>query len=263
MKQLKLGRRNPKWGVHHMRASFRASAVFDALNDPPPASADFISAVSAIIGTDWGMLLNDQLGDCTSADCGHALMLRTANTGTWVQPKDSDILAVYEATGQYNPADPSTDQGAEESVVCDYMEKVGLLGHKSVGTAAVATGTIDSNALDRIRWSVQMFGACRLGVNLPNDAEDQFSANTPWALTPGQTAVGGHDIPVVGYTPEHLTVVTWGRLQLVNWDWLKTWGEEAHVELFPDFLMSTGLTPSGFSLDQLVADLKTLMVPSF
>jgi hypothetical protein len=144
-----------------MRAAYHAGAMLDSLGPPPPASADFVSAVTDLVGENWGMMLNDSLGCCTASDCGHALMLRTANTGTWLVPKDADIQRVYEASAGYDPARTDsdgrnpTDQGADEAAVCAYMRDVGLLGHRSVGTAPVATGVIDDAALDRIRWAIQ------------------------------------------------------------------------------------------------------------
>jgi hypothetical protein len=98
-------------------------------------------------------------------------------------------------------------------------------------------------------------------VNLPSVAESQFDAGVPWAIVPNMTIDGGHDVPAVKYDPEFLYVVTWGGLQKVHWDWLKLCGEEAHCELFPEFLMSSGLSPAGFDMQTLLSALRELAAP--
>lgn len=258
MAGFKLGRTAPLWTPAHMRASYHTADIMAALGPPPAASFDYVSAVTDLVGPDWGMFLNDQLGDCTAADCGHTFMIRRANVGQWLMPKDSDILAIYKARG-YVPGNASTDQGADEGQVCAYMRDVGMLGDKSVGTAPVATGLIDDAAIDRIKWSIQLFGACRLGVNLPDNAEAQFDAGEPWAISANATIEGGHDVPAVRYNPQYFEVVTWGGLQQVEWDWLKKYGEEAHAELWADFLMSgSGVSPAGFDMAALTTRLAAI-----
>jgi hypothetical protein len=263
--RFKLGRAAPLWTPAHMKAASRIGKALDALGPPPAASADFVSAVTDLVGWKWGMFLNDKIGICTGADSAHGLMLRTANTGTWLMPKDADILAIYRQYSGYDPAVPGSDQGADLATVCAFMRATGLLGHKSVGTAPVAAGFIDDAACDRIRWSIQLFGGCRLGVNLPNSAQDQFAAGLPFTIGGDQTIEGGHDIGGVRYDPEFLYGVTWGGqparadgLQPIAWDWLKKFGEEACGEVFPDFVMSQGLTPDGFDANVLAADLAEL-----
>ena len=43
----------------------------------PPASSDWTKGI-----TQWGMMLNDTLGDCTIAGLGHALQVWTVNAST-------------------------------------------------------------------------------------------------------------------------------------------------------------------------------------
>lgn len=255
----KLGRAVPLWTPAHMRASYHTAGVMAALGAPPTTSNDYVSAVTDLVGTNLGMFLNDQIGDCTAADGAHTFMIRRANVGQWLMPTDADVLAVYQATGGYVSGNPSTDQGAEESVVCAYMVSTGFLGDKSAGTAPIATGLIDDAAIDRIKWSIQLFGSCRLGVNLPDNAEAQFDAGVPWAISGNPSIEGGHDVPAVRYNPQYFEVVTWGGLQQVEWDWLKKYGEEAHAELWPDFLMSgSGVSPAGFDMVALTTRLAAI-----
>jgi hypothetical protein len=254
---VRLGRKPARHTLRTMRSAIVMARHLAALGPAPDASNDYVSAVRA----PWGMMLNDSLGDCVCADTGHTLMLRTANAGpSLVVPSDDDVLALYEAVGGYDPGDPSTDQGCDETSMCDYLEATGFLGHKSD-----ATGSVDPANLDHVRWCIQLFGACRLGINFPAYAMDAFNAGKPWDA-PGSgddtTIEGGHDVPLVDYRAGTFTCITWGRPQIVTPAFLALYCEEAHSELFFDWVRAQGTAPSGLSLDQLAADLAQIGAPA-
>lgn len=248
---MRLGRRTPVHTLRTMRSALVLAKALDPLGSPPTVSNDYYSAVENATGGDYGLLGNDRFGCCVEADDGHFLMLRTANTGQIVIPTTEDILALYSAETGFSEGDPSSDQGTDETSDCAYMVKNGLLGHK-----AEATGMVDPENLDHLRWAVQLFGGCKLGVRLPKSAMDQFNSGQPWSVVANDGGIeGGHDILGVGYVAAGLWAVTWGKRVLIAWDWLTKYLEEAHALLFPDFIRSTGLAPSGFSLSNLLADL--------
>ena len=246
---MKFGRRP----AVHNRRTFRAGLVLaralDTLGPAPAVTTDWTQAVKV----PWQMFGNDSLGDCVCADTGHTLMLRTANASSIVVPTDQDVIALYEAVGGYDPSNPSTDQGCDETAMCQYLETTGFLGHKSD-----ATGMVDPANADHVRWSCQLFGHCRLGFDVPAYAMDQFDAGKPWDIDPSgdQTIVGGHDVPAVVIDGEFVHVVTWGKLQPMTPAFFAKYVSEAHCELFLDWVKAGGLAPSGFDLDHLAADLK-------
>jgi hypothetical protein len=245
-----------------MRAAKLVNDVLASFGPPPPASQDFMSEVTAAGG--FRMYLNDRIGDCTGADCGNATIWRSAAAGFPVVPTDADVLAIYEATGGYkptNPADPQTnasDQGADENTVSAYMVSKGICGHKAQATAPVVTGVMDATALDRLRWSIIIFGGARLGVNLPTSAETQTDAGQPWTISGDLTIEGGHDVFATNYDPSMFYVATWGQRQPVAEDWLSRFCEEIHVEAWPIFVRSSGLTPTGFHMATLIRDLNAM-----
>ncbi len=63
--------RVPRLEAHLERASLPA----------PPAKKDW-GAAAGIVATSWGMMLNDNLGDCVAAEKGHAVELWTSLTGS-------------------------------------------------------------------------------------------------------------------------------------------------------------------------------------
>lgn len=203
------------------------------------------------------MFLNDSLGDCVCADSAHQVMIHTANAGSIVVPSNDDVLGLYEAVGGYKPTDPSTDQGCDETSMCEYLQATGLAGQKSAGSAMV-----DPTRLDNLRWAVQLFGACRLGIIVDDAMMQQFGSHQPWdtPAAANDTTAGGHDVPIVKYDAQYAYVITWGELQAVTWDLLANpaFLDEAHAEVWPDFIAATGSAPNGFSLSQLLADLPDL-----
>jgi hypothetical protein len=260
----KLGRRA---ALHTRRTMVSALALQRALaplGAPPGVSDDYVAAVDKVTGGDWGMCLNDSLGDCVIADSAHQVMLHTANGGGIVTPSDQDCLAMYVAVGGYNPnaalvnGENPTDQGCVEVDACQYLQSTGLCGQKSAGT-----GSVDPANLDHLRWAVQLFGACRLGITVTQSMMDDTDAGNPWTRASG-AVLGGHDVPIVKYDAQFAYVVTWGKLQAVAWGLVaeQSFLDEAHAEVWPDFVTAAGTAPNGFDLPALLAALPALVVSS-
>jgi hypothetical protein len=113
--------------------------------------------------------------------------------------------------------------------------------------------------------SVYIFGGCYIGLRLPRTAQAQVQEHQPWSVPPqGATgdgapgSWGGHAVPVVAYDVRGLTVVTWGALQVMTWSFWEAYCEEAYAILSSDYLTGKKVTPGGFNLQQLQADLQDL-----
>lgn len=240
----------------HTRRTMRLALTFHqalaSLGAPPTVSDDYVSAVMKASPQGWLCWWNNSLGDCVCEDSGHGLMLRTANASSIIVPTAQDILGLYEAVGGYKPSDASTDQGCDETSMCQYLMSTGLCGQK-----AAATGPVDPTNLDHLKWTVQIFGSCRLGVIVDQQMEQQFSAGQPWetAAAANDPNAGGHDVPIVKYDAQYAYVVTWGSLQPVAWPLLaqSAFLEEAHCEAWPDFVRAGGTAPNGFNLAAMLA----------
>ena len=248
-----LGRKPPLFAPRHMRASLLVNQVLASFGAPPPKSAPFTAAVKV----PWGIYLNDKLGDCVCAYAAHALLMRTANVGTAVIATDDDVLKLYEVIGGYNPSDPNTDQGCQESDLCQYMIDTGFLGHKSAGTAPIVAGVITPTSIDYMKWATQVFVGIQLGVNLPASAQNQFP-NQPWDVGGDETIEGGHCVGMFGYDEQYAYLSTWGAIQPATWAWVNKFVEEAHADLFLDAIRASGTTPAGFGPHTLARDLAAL-----
>lgn len=257
----KLGRQPAIHNLTTMRRAIAMARVLDTLGDPPPHPMNYCDAVDVAVGGDnnWGMMGNNSIGDCTFADSAHQIMIHTANVGKIFIPTDSEVIAAYSACTGYNPANPASDQGAAEVTVCDFMIKYGLAGQKSEATAP-----IDPINTKHLMWGVQLFGAVRIGLTLPASAETQFNNNQPWDVVPGSQILGGHDVCITYYetmangTPMWY-ICSWGRGRQPMTDAFRNlYVEEAHGELYMDWLTTWGISPSGFNTKQLLSDLTAI-----
>jgi hypothetical protein len=197
------------------------------------------------------MMLNDKLGDCTIAGCGHAVQVWTANTGTMVTVPDATILSYYEKWDGYKPGDPSTDKGGIELDVLNDWKKSGFAGNKLTAFADPKPAS-----LIEVQQSIALFGGVYIGLSLPITAQTQ----TVWDVVPNGGANakpgswGGHCVFVPKYDQNGLTCITWGAPQAMTLAFWNEYCDEAHTLLSQDWLAAKG-SPSGFDQAQLLADL--------
>ena len=251
-KKLKLGKGAAR---HDPRALLMASYVAPSLPSPPP-SMDLTTKVNA-----WGMMENDQIGDCTCAAAGHLLMEWTANAGKKMfTPSDKQIVAAYSAITGYNPTTGANDNGAVEVDVLNYWRQTGIAAHK-IG----AYVSLEPSNHNHIMDAVYIFQGCYIGMQLPISAQAQVQNHQPWSVPPGGPtgdgkpgSGGGHAVPVVAYDSRGVTVVTWGALQMMTWSFWEVYCDEAYAILSKDYLTGKKTTPQGFSVAQLNADVHDL-----
>ena len=246
------GRRPAVHTLRTMRSAIALAAALDPLGPAPAECRDYLSAMK---GAGPQMYDNNILGTCVCADTANTLILRTANAAAaTVVPTVDNVISLYSAVGGYVPGNPATDNGCVEVDMLQYLAKTGFLGHK-----ADAFGSIDPANQDHIKWSTLLFGSCRLGLNLPGYAEDQFERGQPWDVsTVGNQSIGGHDVPVVDFRGGLFYVFTWGRVQLMTPAALVAWSEEAHSTLFFDWVREQGQSPSGLDLNTLAQKMQSV-----
>ena len=216
----------------------------------PPASADWTTGISQ-----WGMMLNDQLGCCTIAGVGHAIQVMTAAIGKEVTLPDATIQAYYESWDGYDPNDPSTDQGGIEADVLKNWKKKGFGGH---GLTAFADVSVSD--LTEIEQAINLFG----GVYIGTTVTDQVMATSddpskPWDVTAGDKIDGGHAVFVPKYDADYFYLISWGQIYKMTRAYWAKYVDEAHALLSPDFIAASGLDPQGFNLAQLEADLAAIV----
>ena len=184
-----------------------------ALPTPPPQFGH-----ETLIGAkDWGMLGNDQWGDCAWAGPAHETMLLTAEGGKQAAFTDASVLRDYSAGTGFDPnAGPSgqnpTDQGSNVRDVLKYRVKTGIVDAAGTRHKIGAYVKLDPKNLEQIYQAMYLFQAVGIGIEFPDSAMAQFQAGKPWDVVAGAKVEGGHYVPCLAKR-ENLEVVTWGAVQ--------------------------------------------------
>ena len=236
-----LGKLDPHPEDTHPRVKL-ADHLVPAQLPPIPAVVDYASLVKF-----WPVYMNKQIGDCTCAGIAHAVQAWTAYTRGLITLPVNAVLDLYEAMG-YVPGNPATDNGAIEHDVLEYVQRVGIGGHKIMAYAQV-----DHKNPDEMKAALYLFGSVYLGAHMPQSALDQTNAGQPWSVQTGSPIKGGHCFVLqrwdVAQAP--MDVVTWGQLQRMTIEWWMDYGDEAWVMVSPDWLNASGKTITGVDLVSL------------
>lgn len=235
---LKYGRKP----AQHDRPHLKLAHILRPDLPAAPASADWVSAVP---GSAWGMLGNDELGDCTCAGVGHKRIGDCyVNQGVTLDVSTADAIKFYENFG-YIPGDPNTDQGAVCQDVLEFWQKYGFKGERILAFAKV-----DIRNEEEVKQAISLFGQVYTGFDVPESAMKQFQNGETWDVIQGDSLDGGHCVTLGAYDSDGLTAVTWGKLQKLTWDFFRTYFDEAWVIVTPDFFKD-GYDYAGVSLANL------------
>lgn len=242
----KLGRKAIKTDSRTLRLARYLTPALPA----PPTAQDWTKGI-----TSWGMMLNDKLGDCTIAGCGHAIQVWNANTGSELTLPDNTIESYYEKWDGYVPGNAASDHGGVELDVLNDWQKQGMAGNTLMAFA-------DPNPanLEEVRQSIALFGGVYIGLSLPLTAQTQGV----WDVTPrgGANARpgswGGHCVFVPKYDEKTFTCITWGQLKTMTVAFWNKYCDEAHTLLAENWITAKG-SPNGFDQAQLQADLEAIV----
>lgn len=209
--------------------------------------------------TEWGMLGNDTVGDCVIAGADHETMLFTAEGSKEAFFTTANALADYSAITGYNPDDPNTDRGTDVRTAMKYRRSTGMIDADGNRHKIGAFLALDQNNLNEVLEAAYLFSAVGIGIEFPQSAMEQFINGQPWTVVPYYSPVeGGHYVSLVGFDGTWLYVVTWGKVQQMSVDFFMRYCDEAWAILSLEFLNSRGVSPEGFNLAQLQADLRAL-----
>src|ERR1700757_2471097 len=102
-------RRLGKKAVRHDPRTLKLANYLPVRLPPAPAERAWSNG-----RTQFGMMLNSQLGDCTIAGVAHAVQVWTDNTTGMVTEADRTVQQYYQRWAGYVPGHAETDQGAVE-----------------------------------------------------------------------------------------------------------------------------------------------------
>jgi len=222
-----------------------------------PPAVDWTKAVPH-----YGMLLNDQLGDCVIAGMMHLAMGWRANDGQApAAPSDAEVIAAYSAIGGYDPSDPSTDQGCNMLDALKYWRNNGITMGGQM-SRIVAFAEVDLSNDDEVKTALWLFGGLFSGFQMPKSAQNAPSWTVPSCGEHGKGkpgSWGGHCAPLAAEDSSGgFQAITWGGLMPTAHDFVADYCEEAYAVLSPVWIGQNGKAPCGFDLAALQADLAAL-----
>lgn len=246
---LKLGKKPARQGA----VSLLLSNYVDLTKLPtPPAEFGHEKLV-----TSWGMLGNDQYGDCAWAGAAHETMLWCAAAGKTTMFRTQDVLSDYAACTGFDPKNPDSDQGTDMQRAASYRLKTGIVDAKGVRHKVAAYAAIEPGNIQLMLRAAYLFEAIAVGVMMPDSAMDQFNDGHPWIVEPGSKIEGGHYVPIVGRRAGRFLFSTWGALQPADDSFVRQFNDETIVFFSQEMLNGTK-TVEGFDAAGLLADLKAV-----
>jgi hypothetical protein len=213
--------------------------------------------------SEWLVLANDTIGDCTIAGPLHQFMAARSCNGISIAFNDSEAIGVYSAISGYDPrrtdarGDNPTDTGCDMADVARHLLNVGVFDVSGDLLKIDAWASVNPRDLKQLATAAWLFCGVQLGVMLPESAQDQTAAGKPWAVTDAEID-GGHDVYLINRLANgNWQCVTWGQLQEVTPEFITTYADEAIAYLMEEDL-TKGKSPEGFDLARLKADLSSV-----
>jgi hypothetical protein len=207
----------------------------------------------------WGMLGNDEHGDCVFAGAAHEHMLWEREGGVINPPTFSarNVLADYGAVTGFDPATGDNDNGTITRDAMAFRRKTGVADATGYRHKIGAYLALDPGNWDHLLEAVFLFGIVGIGIEFPGSAMKQFDAGHPWDVVKGARVEGGHYIPLVAKRGR-LVCVTWGKTQEMTRRFYTRYCDEAWAIVSPEILSAVGRTPEGLDLPALQAALPKL-----
>lgn len=261
---VKLGRRPRKYNprVPHLSSLMgRKLGVSAVAIPPPPASVSY----TKVFPEDhvYGMMKNDQLGNCTCVSIYHLRQIWTgnANPPVVIEPDANVVLTYTEACG-YCPGVPETDRGGVVQDVLTHWMKKGVPILPTVGSFGntfdklLAFYEVDRRDLNDVKWTIAWCGAAYIGFEVPAYLMTTVNGKPPdvWDVAkPGDDTriVGGHAVILPGYDDEGLEVISWGRKYRMTWAFFNRYIDEIYGTVNKSWLDTTGKTPLDMSVEEL------------
>lgn len=214
-----------------------------------------------LVGASWGMLGNQNYGDCVWAGAAHETMLWNKEANQTAVFSDVGVLGDYSAVTGFKKGDPNTDQGTDVQVAASYRRKTGVLDANGKRHKVTAYLALSPGNLDQLVLGMYLFGAVGIGFRFPDSAMAQFNAGKPWDVTPGPAPTDGHYVPGVGRDAKgNIIVVTWGKLQLMTPRFYKKYCDEVVAYVSEEMLQPPKeISLEGLDLTQLTTDLNALV----
>lgn len=220
------------------------------------------SPASSVMPDNWvpnydvGALGNDRYGCCMYAAPAHFINLIRMRNGDGRLITETMVLKAYADGTGFDPADPSTDDGAYAlDVMKKWASPEGLYG-----TRIEAFAEVDLANDDEVAFACSTLGGVIGAYGIPVMDLDDKLWNVPDTGYPngmGPWTRGGHAMHTHQTSPGRDHVVTWGYRQGMTPRWRRTCGSEGYAVLFSE-LVGTGRSIAGLDADGLLLSVEAV-----
>ena len=231
---------------------------------PPPPAVDYTEKMPA----DFGMMLNDSLGDCTCAAYYHARQIWTFHSnGNEITEPNVDVQQMYVEACGYNPAVGGEGPGGNEQHVLTYLQQTGApLGPQGQQRDKILGFVeVDPRNIDDVKRTIYNSGVAYIGFNVPgNILPPDGSPPQTWTVDPSnQQMLGGHAVVLPGYDANGAIVISWGAKYVMTWEFFSKYVDEVYAITDAAWVHTVSPTlPADLSVDELAAQMHFLEADS-
>ena len=140
--------------------------------------------------------------------------------------------------------------------VLNHWRKEGIDGHRIVAYAKLAFNN-KKDQREEIKRSIYLYGGCYVGINIPRSVEKQWQQNRKWTIIRGASKGDprrrlwfSHALLVTGYNETELRVVTFGKEEIITWEFFEKYVDEAYA-VFDEKFLADRKTPSKMKAKEL------------
>lgn len=229
---------------------------------PLPSAVDYTKGMPK----DLGMMLNNQLGCCTSSAYYHAIQIwshHTNKTDGMITQPDIAVRKLYEGACGYIPGKPATDRGGIEQNVLTYLLITGaptgpggLTRHK-----LIAFVEIDPRNDEDIEEAIYGCGCVYVGFNVPDNIMPRGKEPPKiWEYKKDSKIRGGHAVIWAGYDQDSYKTISWRRPDYeMTVEFKNAYVDECYAMIDIDWFMATGKTLLGMSIKELKFQMQQLV----
>lgn len=230
---------------------------------PPPATVDHTKNGTATLPRELGMMLNNTLQNCTCAAYYHARQVWTFQaTGSVAPVADADVKLLYEQACGYDPAQAGEGPGGTAQHTLRFLHKEGAPvgggdGHRERIAAFLE---VDHRRIDDVKQTIADCGVAYVGLSIPRNVvpEDAVPPKL-WAVDPKEHhIVEGHAVVLCAYDADGATLISWGRIFTMTWDFFSKYVDEVYAIADHAWIDAKHRTPGGLTLPQLEALMRDL-----
>lgn len=203
-----------------------------------------------VTGLNWGMLGNDEWGDCYWASACHETMALRHGSG-----REPDIFTTDDALNTYGTylgvygeagLTRENDRGTDAREGAGFRRSHGIeakgYARKIGGYAFLNAGTSYADVLA----AIYSFGVGTVCIEAPESIDTDFDSGV-WDYEPGSPIIGGHAVAGVAVSNGQLVVVSWGKEVVVTEEFLKQYLQTVVVYVTGAALGPNGTTPAGLN----------------